>query len=194
MSEASPACAVRSTWITAEFTVEECELIAYWLARREAGQLPRFAAVDATGLRPWLPHLQIHERADDGRYLCRLSGIACVQAIGADSSGKWLDQVVSPQVYASAKPMFDRALANGRPLRYRGRLAIADGSWRIYHRLLLPMRQRGADGDTLLSTLKYDRGKRAIAAPAVRSTSTILGSWELTEADLRDGFSEAAAA
>lgn len=194
MSQHSAEPAVRSAWIAAEFKPEECDLIADWLAKREAGKPPRFAAIDAAGLRPWLPHLQIHERGGDDRYLCRLSGTACVAAMGADSTGKRLDQVVSPELYASVKPMFDRALSTGRPLRYRGCLTVRDGSWRFYRRLLLPMRQHGAGCDTLVSLLKYARARSAAAPPSTRCATTILGSWELTEADLREAFPEVATA
>src|ERR1041385_4849005 len=112
------------SWIAAEFKPEECDLIAYWLSRRVNGQPPRLADLDVAALKPWLPRLQINERLDDG-YLCRLSGTECIEAIGSASSGKRLDKVVTPAVYASAVPLWDRALSSCLPLRYRGQMPLA---------------------------------------------------------------------
>jgi hypothetical protein len=187
MSKLLAAPTARTGWIAAEFTAEECELIARWLSKREGVLAPRLAAFAPEELRPWLANLQIHELSG-GRYLCRLSGTTPVREKGSDSTGKHLDEVVSPEVYASAKPMFDRARANGRPLRYRGRIRTPDGSWRGYRRTLLPVRKNGDACDTLLSLLNYEPA----ALPSSRSSNTILGSWELTENDLRETFSAAA--
>jgi hypothetical protein len=186
MSKLPGAPAARSGWIAAEFTPGECELIARWLSKRQDALAPRLAAFAPEELRPWLPHLQIHELAG-GRYLCRLSGAAATKDKGYDVSGKHLDEIVPPEVYASAKPLFDRARANGRPLRYRGRTRTADGGWRGYRRMLLPVRQTGEACDTLLSLLNFEP-----ALPPSRASNTILGSWELSEADLREAFSAAA--
>jgi len=193
MSEHVAEAAMRSTWVTAEFKPEECALIGYWQARRRDGRPPRLASLDAESLRPWLAHLQMHERLDDGGYRCRLSGTACVRELGSDSTGKRLDAVISPEVYANTRPMFDRALASGLPLRYRGRLTAPDGRSRVYRRLLLPLGQHEA-ADTLLSLLRYVAAPHAANPPPARSTATILGSWELTEADLRETFPASAAA
>jgi hypothetical protein len=188
----SPPVPAASGWIAAEFKADELALIAGWLARREGGRAPRLAAVDAQALKPLLPHLQLHERTADGRYLCRMSGAACVQTRGSDSTGKHLDEVVTPEVYAGAKQMFDRALENGRPLRYRGRALVID-TWRKYRRLLLPLRQHGDQCDTLLSLLRY-KPAEPHDRPSPRASTTILGSWELSEADLAASFPQAAAA
>ena len=186
MSTSPKAPAARTGWIATEFTAEECELIAHWLSKREGAIAPRLAAFAPEEFRPWLAHLQIYEVAG-GRYLCRLSGNAAVREKGLDWNGKHLDEVTAPEVYANAKPLFDRARVNGRPLRYRGRTRTPDGSWRSYRRMLLPVRRGSESCDTLISLLNYEQQ----AAPA-RAGNTILGSWELSESDLREGFSSAA--
>jgi hypothetical protein len=183
-SQAAPvAC---TGWIAAEFTSEECELIARWLSKRDGELAPRLAAFAPEEFRPWIANLQIHE-VDGGRYLCRVSGAAATKDKGYDVSGRHLDEIASPEVYASAKPLFDRARMNGRPLRYRGRTRTAEGNWRGYRRMLLPVRHQGEACDTLISLLNFEP-----ALPPSRASNTILGSWELSEADLREGFSAAA--
>ena len=187
----SPLVPAASGWIAAEFKADELALLAGWLTRRVGSQAPPLAAVDVQALKPLLPYLQLHERTRDGRYLCRMSGAACVQNKGRDSTGKHLDEVLTPESYANAKAMFDQALASGLPLRYRAR-ALDGTSWRSYRRLLLPLRQHAAC-DTLLSLLRHKPPKQ-LAGPPPRAVATILGSWELSEADLLACFPQAAAA
>lgn len=182
MSSVSNRRPARASWVAAEFTVEECELIAYWLSKRLGDAAPRLGAIDPNELKPWLSRLQIHETVNDS-YLCRMSGTTTIYERRSDSSDKYLDEVTTPAVYRSCKPMFDRACESGRPLRYRGRIEAPHGGWCNYRRLLLPLRQVDGACDTLLSLVKFGR-RSAAANPPPRATTTILGSWELTEADL----------
>jgi hypothetical protein len=187
----SPLVPAASGWIAAEFKADELALLAGWIARRVGSLAPPLAAVDVQALKPLLPYLQLHERTHDGRYLCRMSGAACVQSKGSDSTGKHLDEVLTPASYGNAKTMFDRALASGLPLRYRAR-TLEGTTWRRYRRLLLPLRQH-ATCDTLLSLLRH-KPPEPLAGPPARAIATILGSWELSEADLLACFPQAAAA
>jgi len=133
------------------------EAFAFWAARRSDGLPPTREVLRAETMPRVLPLLQLHRRTGDGRFLCRLSGTRAVAELGRETTGLHLDEVLSPEAYALRRPLFDRVLATGRPLAYRGHLLPSARDWRIYWRLLLPLRS-GDMADLVLSVLAFPEG------------------------------------
>jgi len=131
-------------------------LLDYWLGKRQDGLVPQRATIDPVEIRQWLPWLQLHWREPAGRYLCRLSGTGIVQAAGVDSTGRYFDEIVAPSAYSSRQAMFDRTLATGLPAHYRTRITVAGVEWKIYRRMLLPLRYRAAVPDMVLSLVAFE--------------------------------------
>lgn len=132
-------------------------LLQYWVAAREGAAMPRRPVFDPLRFPEMMPLMQLHERKADGRYLCRVSGTEIVAAIGSESTGRHLDEVVLPQHLESRAVLFDRCLDEGLPLLYDGRLTVPDREWKRVQRLLLPLADRHGQPRFLLSLLHFER-------------------------------------
>jgi hypothetical protein len=122
------------------------DMLEHWLklSAAEGGSVPNRARFDPTAIPTLLRHLQLHQREENGRFRCRLSGTAIVAALHRDATGTYLDEAIRPEAVGGRTRLFDRALETGMPLVYRGVIDVPGRGLKAYQRLLLPL--AGADG------------------------------------------------
>lgn len=137
--------------------------------------------------KPILPFMFIYERADD-RFRCRLYGTKMREIFGSEATGRYLDQMVTPQSVARRHALFNRVLETGLPLFYRGFLVPAGRDWRGFHRLLLPATispgQRPTQVLGAVRVFDPPAGQR----PMPDDPDALLGTCDLTADDLMSPF------
>lgn len=125
------------------------DLFGHWLdlcADSPAGDgLPVRAQVDMLTLPvPTLPWFFLHERVES-RYRSLIAGTRLASSLGFEPKGRFLDEVMTPAVYADRRAVFDTCLDTGRSFFYRGALSKPTDRHVAFCRLLLPL-HREADG------------------------------------------------
>lgn len=115
------------------------DLLAVW--RREAGStIPRRSAMSARTLKPHLGNVAILERTakSPARYQMRLMGTRLAHIIG-DLQGRYLDEVVPPDLLVRWHAALDLTLAEGRPLRFTNRVDFRGLNFLQAELLLAPL-------------------------------------------------------
>lgn len=159
-------------------------LLRYWWSKRAGAEAaPRRSAIDPIEMVKLLPNLQIHARTAEGRLLCRLSGTAVVDATHVDTTGRHLDEAISPQAYARRMHLFETVLASGRPLLYRARMAFIGQDWRLYRRFMLPLRYRGEAADMILSLVQFAADRTPVSM-ARQATIDVIDHRAMSRAEL----------
>ncbi len=106
------------------------------------GRAPLAALQDALGP-AHAPHLVLSARGPDGRYRFLAAGRTVVAAAGRDLAGRRLDEAL-PDLAPALAALYDRALAEGRPLLTLQRAERAPAT-RAWDRLVLPCEAAGED-------------------------------------------------
>lgn len=133
------------------------QLLRYWVACRGHMPLPRRPQFDPLRFRKLLPHMQLHERKPDGRYLCKVSGTAVVEAYGFESTNRYVDDVINPSHLKSRIAILDETLDGGRPVFYAGSLVLAGREWQGFQRLALPVADADGAARFIFSLLDFTR-------------------------------------
>ncbi|MGM0561304.1 MAG: PAS domain-containing protein [Pseudomonadota bacterium] len=131
------------------------QLLDYWCDKR-GESVPRKSEIDPLDIPALLPFIQIHARQADGRYLCRLSGTAIVEALAMETTGQYLDEILPPHHLKSRTAILDRCLKRGLPSFYSGRLAMPGREFLPFHRLVLPLRNSAEKADCVLTFSMVD--------------------------------------
>ena len=148
-------------------------MLRYWSAKcRECGGLPRPSDVDAAELPAGvLPYLTLLDVIDGGRtFRVRLVGTASAAAVGADHTGKYLDETMPSDVLDAALGRYRAAIAHRRPV-----LTLSDydmlGGERVRNRMMvLPLSSDGITVDRLLGV--YGPSSNWLAQRALRDLDT----------------------
>lgn len=125
-------------------------LLDYWCSKRES-QVPHKSDIDPVEIPGQLPFIQIHARQQDGRYLCRLSGTAMVEALNMETTGRYLDEILPTRHVKTRSRILDRSLQSGMPIFYTGRLALPGREFLPFRRLVLPLSSNGNSADSALT-------------------------------------------
>ncbi|MFC4349936.1 PAS domain-containing protein [Fodinicurvata halophila] len=125
-------------------------LLDYWCSKRGSG-VPRKTDIDPVEIPALLPFIQIHARQENGRYLCRLSGTAMVEALDMETTGRCLDEFLPERHLKSRTKILDRSLHSGMPIFYTGRLALPGREFLPFRRLILPLSTSGIEADCALT-------------------------------------------
>jgi hypothetical protein len=138
---------------------ELSEFHALWRVKaEEAGGLPRREDLDMRSLKPYLAHLSVAERieADPGkfRYRLRLQGSFMVEVFG-NNTGKFLDDVVSPELAERWTCVYDAMLEMKRPLRLQGTYKQQDMEHLIAESLAVPLGNGGQAPVSVLAATYY---------------------------------------
>jgi hypothetical protein len=129
------------TWTSMEQVPHERirELALHWDARRAGRRAPSRDDIEPLELGRCLPSIFLLEVQPDMRFYIRLVGTHVAEALGKDSTGRLLDEVMPPAHYAWLhEEMTDVVLHFS--VRYR----IADMAWRDrpfsrFHRWMAPL-------------------------------------------------------
>lgn len=128
-------------------------LYAYWEKERGDRALPSRTDIDPAALRFVLGHLILLDVLRDPlQFRVRLQGTELEWWIGADLTGKALDQLPSPELRALAYEYATTTVESGAPLHKIGEEIIGDLP-RRYEALLLPLAKDGIGVDMVLAAV-----------------------------------------
>jgi len=114
----------------------------HWLALRDSSarddSIPTREQIDMLSLPvETIPWFFINQRAGD-RYVNRLAGTAMVSGVGFETKGRFLDEMMAPEVYPERKALFDICAGHGVCVHYRATLAVRDRNHVGFSRILFP--------------------------------------------------------
>lgn len=81
----------------------------------------------------------------DARYLVRLASTRLIDNMGGETTGRYLDELMRPDIYPARRALFDRCLESPAPIYYGATLAAPTRDHVAFRRILLPVRS-AADG------------------------------------------------
>lgn len=134
------------------------QLYGYWLSLRPPPDLlparHDMSPADIPRLLPWLWLTEVHRGR---RFRYRLVGTIHVDAFGANTTGRWYDDVHPLFRQSTAYPQFIAVAERGKIAFYRGPpVYVIDAQWKTIERLILPLAQNGRDVDMLLGITVLD--------------------------------------
>lgn len=129
-------------------------LTAYWRARAAGRPFPSRRDIDPLDFPYALGRvslLEAHPGADGPRYRYRLVSTELTERLGFEMTGKFADEMPSPDLRAYVHAFYGRAVAARAPLIEAGSLE-ADGLVWVHRSLALPLSH---DGDVVDGLLVY---------------------------------------
>jgi hypothetical protein len=132
---------------------------AIWLAKAEkSGGLPQRDDLDMRSLKPYLAHLSVAERvaadSEKFRYRLRLQGSFMAEVFG-NNTGKFLDEVVTPDLAERWTCVYDAMLEMEKPLRLQGTYKRQDMEHLIAESLAVPLGNGGRAPVSVLAATYY---------------------------------------
>jgi hypothetical protein len=123
-------------------SVRQSHLLDAWLDNsRRAGGLPQIDTFGALAAYPEPDELMTYEvvhRGSELKYLVRSEGAALVASFGFSGQGRFLDEVIAPNVWAFTAPIYRASVEERLPVY--SVFSVFDNAGRrvFYERLLLP--------------------------------------------------------
>jgi len=128
----------------------------FWRIRCGLGESPTKSSFlpDRLPFGIW-PNLYLYERSDNGRILTLLSGTALVRHFGCDATGRYLDEdTISADVRERIRLM-EGVLESERPVFFRADLPAREEKYHSCSRLVLPLRDNGANVRYLFGVVTF---------------------------------------
>lgn len=92
----------------------------------------------------------------NGRYLVRLASTTLVDNMGTETTGKYLDQLMRPEIYPARRTLFDLCVQQGCAIYYGATLAAPTRDHIAFRRILLPLRSAPrAEIDLVCGTMEF---------------------------------------
>jgi len=140
------------------------ELLEIWRAQSDGSSMPPWSSFDAAVIPArLLPHLYVIDGLIEKppRPRWRLLGTHTTAALGRDNTGKYYDEIYSPEnANEMSKPVFwvmDKAV----PVRLTGLSVFARKDWLRYECVYLPYSDNGEHIDIILGGIVYgESGQR----------------------------------
>ena len=146
--------------------------------------MPRRCDIDPVELRHLLPYLQITELVDGGaRIRYRLVGTAIVNAYGAELTGKYFDEVFTPERLRFVAGNYRTMCSEKRPLLVCNRYLSARDVELFCFRLVMPLSEDEVTVHQCLSAFRFQYPGQA---------SQWAGEWHLGKhnIDLSSAYTE----
>lgn len=128
---------------------------AYWQSVAPEGLLPGRQHVDPLAIpRSLLPHIALYDlvpAAGDFRIRCRLMGTGVVELLGADNTGRFIDETMPMGGYRPLHESFRALMQTGMPQYWQRTLPYPDRSFIGIRRLALPLAADGVTVDMAMS-------------------------------------------
>ena len=102
----------------------------------------------------WIALLDVERSPLRFRY--RLVGTGITQAVGRDSTGRYLDELYEPDIYEIAASGFRRVVETQRPVRVQGKLEQVDKGFMRYEALELPLSDDGVEVNMVMTRCHFD--------------------------------------
>lgn len=133
-------------------------LAALWEQQRGSRAIPDRADFSPFVLQPYLPRVLIYEVMQDGeqrRFRIRLYGTLISKYSGRDPTGKYVDEIMSPQAYEDFNRGLSWATDNRKPLRAAGSYHFVDRSFVKFESITMPLSLRGSSEVSQLLNITY---------------------------------------
>jgi len=130
------------------------DLLAYWDAKRGQRLMPSRADIDPTdaALRKHIGFIVLVDViGKPARFRFRLIGSKITEAVGRDSTGRWLDELYSPADYENMIVAYRWLVQHRAPMRIVGDLRHANREWLEMESLDLPLSSDGETVDVILT-------------------------------------------
>jgi hypothetical protein len=131
------------------------EFFRYWQSKAPAGQLPGRAHIDPLEIPRLLPHIALYDvvrSGEDLRFRFRLAGTGVVETLGADNTGKFIDEIMNAEAYKPLREHYGILVRDGTPQYWKRNLPYANRDFLAVQRLALPL---AADGKTVDMVISY---------------------------------------
>ncbi len=132
-------------------------LLAFWHRLRGTRELPArddFMPDDLVDHLGWV--ILIDVEPAPRRYRFRLVGSGITAALARDSTGRYMDELYGPEIYAEAVRPYDHVVEHRRPVRSVGRMVHANREHIPYEAIYLPFSPDGRQVDIVLERVKYE--------------------------------------
>jgi hypothetical protein len=135
-------------------------LLDYWDSRRSGATPPARSDIDPIEIPDLLGSIALIEAEGVPRRLrYRLVGSDLYEAHGGDMTGRYVDEVLTPELRAVILAQFAEVLDAGAPRLHRIEIDDSEGNFWRYERLTLPL--AGRDGTVVMLLCGYaDLGGR----------------------------------
>ena len=141
-------------------------LLDYWERQRGDCAMPRRKDIDPLDLpRPLLPFIEIVERGVEDRLRWRLVGTAIVDAMGKDTTGRYLDQALDGSYRQFIEHIHRTAMGAQRPVYAVCRLGAPGGSAVAARLLVAPLAVSGTEAAMTIGATRFAGGYRRVLAP-----------------------------
>ncbi len=131
----------------------------YWLSKCVPGRLPGRRDIDPHEMRPFLPHVMMIDvergpevKGGGGRYRFRhrLVGTHLVDLFGEDMTGRYIDDMIEPEVYEDVHGRLAQIVDTRRPVYGISPISMPHRDFVEFEHLTAPLASDGATVDILL--------------------------------------------
>ncbi len=132
------------------------ELVRYWQDKRGSRRMPARADIDPLELSDHMGNLiLIDVEHAPLRLRYRLIGTNITTAMARDSTGRYYDEIYSPEIVRHVYGSFDWLFEHKAPLRTHGRAFYPDKNFYDYEALNLPLSNDGETVNMILGELVF---------------------------------------
>ena len=148
-------------------------LLSYWRSLIAEPDIPDRADFDPIEVSKLLPFLFMLDVEPCGRLKIRLMGTELAQRLGADGTGKYVDELISGAYLDRMNEMFALAISQRQPVHSASRYQVPDREHIFVERLLLPLTNGSDAVDIILSIQSFSSAIDPSAEPFLSVLNTI---------------------
>jgi len=127
-------------------------LLNYWRGLTDGETFPSESKIDSTAIADMWPHCAVLDvAAKEADPKIAYVGIALIDAVGMDISGKRLSQVPADTLVAKGFSYFGEVLVKKVPITYGGEFVARRGVKMRYRSIILPLAENGVNINRLLA-------------------------------------------
>ena len=133
-------------------------LLKFWKRHLTADGIPQWQAVEAENLSRVSDNVSFLDVIEDNgakRLRIRQHGSAITKVYGADSRGRFLDEVIPRDRHPTGLMPYYRALSTGQPVYTICDVRDKNGRLIMFERLILPFRGDGKRAERILSSFEF---------------------------------------
>ncbi len=130
------------------------DIFAYWRRKTPPGRLPGRQHLAPLEIPQLLRHVALYDvvRGEGAlRFRTRLIGTAAAEALGADNTGRFVDDIMPAHAYPDFLAAYTDVVENGRPHYWERPLPFANRDFLAIQRLALPLAADGTTVDVVLA-------------------------------------------
>ena len=133
-------------------------LLKFWKRHLTVDGMPQWRTVEAENLNRVADNISFLDVIEDNgakRLRIRQHGSAITKVYGADSRGRFLDEVIPRDRHPTGLMPYYRACSTGQPVYTICDVRDKDGRLIMFERLILPFRGDGAKAERVLSSFEF---------------------------------------